>query len=160
MSDYRDRVLAALEAFATNNRGNLKAPTPKQKKPKSTRDDIPTEAQEQNKVAALLDQLTVEGVPVVWAHPPNESYGIGPRAGRNRKRAGCKAGLPDLLIFTPGPTTGKPVAIEMKRLKYSSTTQEQKDWLQKLDQECGWNTYIAKGFDQAVQILKVNGYIT
>jgi len=157
MSDYRERVLAALEAFATKNRGNQSAPM---KKSKSTRDDIPTEAQEQNRVAALLDQLTIDGAPVVWCHPPNESYGISPQAGRNRKRAGVKRGCPDILIFSPGPKTGKPVAIEMKRVKYSSTTPEQRDWLQKLDRQCGWNTYIAKGFDQAVHILKANGYIT
>ena len=155
---YRDRVLAALEAFAKSPkaRGPVKIKKPKTK----TRDpEIPTEAQEQAKLAGLLDQLTVDGFPLVWAHPPNESYGIGPIAGNRRKKAGCKRGLPDILIFTPSPVTGRPVAIELKRVKFSSTTQDQRDWLRKLEDRCGWKAYICKGFSAALEVLKANGYI-
>lgn len=157
--DYRDRVLAALEAFAASSKAREPVRTRKPKT-KSIRSDVPTEAQEQAKLAGLLDQLTVNGKPLVWAHPPNESYGIGPIAGNRRKKAGCKRGLPDILIFSPSPVTGRPVAIEMKRVKYSSTTQDQRDWLEKLDKECGWSTYICKGFQAALAVLKSNGYVS
>ena len=114
--EYRDRVLAALEAFAKSSKAREPIRERKPKK-KSKYSDVPTEAQEQAKLAGLLDQLTVDGKPLVWAHPPNESYGIGPVAGNRRKKAGCKKGLPDILVFSRSPVTGKPCAIELKRVK-------------------------------------------
>ena len=162
--EYRERVLAALEAFAKSSKARdlAREPIKPKSKPKkkSKYSDVPTEAQEQARLAGLLDQLTVNGKPLVWAHPPNESYGIGPVAGNRRKRQGVKRGLPDLLLFSKSPVTGKPCAIEMKRVKYSSTTPEQREWLRKLDEECGWDTFICKGYNAAFEVLKSLGYVS
>ena len=155
--DYRDRVKAAVAAFYSGP--NAVTPKTSRKKPaKSSRSDIPTEAQVQSRVAALLDQLTVDGDPILWCHPPNESYGISKIAAGRRKLSGVKRGVPDLLIFTPGPLTGRPLAIELKRLKFSSTTPEQRQWLERLS-ACGWDTAICKGFSAAFETLKASGFV-
>ena len=61
--EYRERVLAALEAFAKSSKARdlAREPIKPKSKPKkkSKYSDVPTEAQEQAKLAGLLDQLTV-----------------------------------------------------------------------------------------------------
>ena len=75
--DHRDRVLRALNAFFDSPKAkeppDLKKKTkskPKKKNPNSRYAGIPTEAAEQIKLAGLLNQLTVDGEPVLWFHVP------------------------------------------------------------------------------------------
>lgn len=121
----------------------------------------PPEAFEQRHLAAWLDSRQANGRPILWAHPPNGGH-------RNKvvaaklKREGTKAGLPDVLIFTPPPKqkqTARGVAIELKRrnAKASDTTAEQRLWLEALA-SCGWVAFIAHGADDAINQLTELGY--
>ena len=163
--DYRDRVLRAINAFYDSPRAQQppeekKKSKPKKKpKPGSKYAHVPTEAFEQCKLAGLLNQLTVDGEPILWFHVPNESGGLGARSGYRRKQLGVLKGVSDILILTPGPLTGKPTAIEMKRIKFSSNSPEQLDFLRRADR-CGWSTHICKGFNAALEVLKACGYVS
>ena len=157
--DYRDRVLAAVKAFYESPKARERVRSEVKPKKKRAHPEIPTESEIQIKIAGLLDQLTVDGEPLVWFHPPLESYGISPISARRRKLSGAKKGCPDILIFSKGPLSGRPTAIELKRLKYSSTTAEQRDWLQRLS-NVGWDAHICKGYRAALEVLRAAGYVS
>ena len=161
--DHRDRVLRALNAFFESPKARqppeekTKSKPKKKLAPNSRYAGIPTEASEQVKLAGLLNQLTVDGEPVLWFHVPNESGGLGARSGYRRKQLGVLKGVSDILILTPGPLTGTPTAIELKRVKYSSTSPEQLEFLRRAER-CGWGVHICKGFNAAVEVLRAAGY--
>lgn len=75
------------------------------------------------------------------------------------KKMGTSKGFPDLLVFIPvkGATNRvdsyQPVAIEMKRVKGSTTSPEQKEWLRILE-KAGIPGFIAKGANDAIN--KIN----
>lgn len=75
------------------------------------------------------------------------------------KKMGTSKGFPDLLLFIPvkGAThrvdSYQPMAIEMKRVKGSTTSPEQKEWLKILNL-AGIPCFIAKGANDAIK--KVN----
>jgi hypothetical protein len=114
---------------------------------------VPTEADEQKTVAAYLDMIGV-----LWCHVPN-SAGIlgsakdGRRIGKLQKlkAMGQKPGVPDILIFSP-----RPIAIEMKRVKGSTTSHEQIEWHRRL-RACGWTVAVCKGAQDAIDFLKSEG---
>tara|TARA_R100000458_G_C8105152_1_gene130255 strand:+ start:60 stop:557 length:498 start_codon:yes stop_codon:yes gene_type:complete len=165
MSDYRDRVLRAVQAFYDSPKAKQPPEEKKKRRPKpklkpgSRYADVPTEAHEQVKLAGLLNQLTVNGEPILWFHVPNESGGLGARSGYRRKQLGVLRGVSDILILTPGPLTGTPTAIELKRVKYSSTSPEQLEFLRRAER-CGWGVHICKGFKAATEVLKAAGYLS
>lgn len=69
------------------------------------------------------------------------------------KRAGLKAGVPDLLIFNLSYDRKYiGLALEMKREKNCVVSQEQKEWLDALS-KLGWLALIAKGANQAMKII-------
>ena len=76
------------------------------------------------------------------------------------KKMGTSKGFPDLLCFLPVPSLidGKidsyqPVAIEMKRVKGSTTSPEQKKWLQILEL-AGIPCAVCKGCQAAIDFVK------
>ena len=74
------------------------------------------------------------------------------------KKMGTSKGFPDLLVFIPvrGITgrvnTYQPAAIEMKRIKGSTTTQEQKEWL-KILELAGIPCKVCKGCQEAISFV-------
>jgi hypothetical protein len=114
----------------------------------------PLEAMEQETVAQWLDlhkvfyNISISGA---FLHP----------ATFNRlKRMGYKRGLPDVIIFDPPPAYNgkfKGVALEMKRRKGGIVSDEQRTWLEKLA-NLGWLSYVARGADEAIEILETCGY--
>lgn len=65
------------------------------------------------------------------------------------KNTGLSPGFPDLII------PSLKLFIEMKRIKNSSTSQEQLDWQEYLI-ECGYTAIICKGFEAAkVEIINI-----
>ena len=61
-----------------------------------------------------------------------------------------KAGVPDLLIFTPNKKYNG-LAIELK-IGYNKPTDSQKKWLSDL-KKCNWYTCVEKDFDIAVKLI-------
>lgn len=123
---------------------------------------LPTEAQECAALAKWLDRAGV-----LYTHVPLGGL-------RDRKAAallrnmGAKRGVPDYLIFTTPPhwwhTTHqlatarhRGVALEMKRRKGGSLSEQQKWWIAQL-KLAGWHVIVARGAQDAVTQLTALGY--
>jgi hypothetical protein len=106
---------------------------------------IPTEAQE---AKALVAYLRLKGYK--FTHCANET-GSGRGAmmqGIRNKQQGVSKGFPDYLIIV----NNQLIAIELKRLKGSNITQEQKDWITALS-DCGIPARICKGWYEATEFI-------
>lgn len=75
------------------------------------------------------------------------------------KKMGTSKGFPDLLVFVPIKGINHRIdawqmlAIEMKRKKRSSTSQEQKEWLRVLELS-GIPSRVCKGAEEAVAFVR------
>lgn len=114
---------------------------------------FPSEYDEQIAVAAWCDLRRL-----VWCHCPNETQ-ASPKHHCDRVRAGVRAGVPDVLIFTPPPkdAAARGVAIELKRRDNARVTAQQQYWLDSL-QSCGWLARVCRGANEAIQWLHSLGY--
>lgn len=114
----------------------------------------PLECVEQETVSAWLDahdvfyNISISGA---FLHP----------ATFNRlKRMGYKRGLPDIIVFQRPPAYNDQfcgVAIELKRRKGGVVSDEQKEWITKLQAQ-GWVAVVCKGADEAISVLEQCGY--
>ena len=68
------------------------------------------------------------------------------------KKMGLSKGFPDLIVFAL-ISQSDILFIEMKRLKGGTLQEEQKEWIQWLD-ENGYTVAVAKGADSAIRILE------
>lgn len=66
-----------------------------------------------------------------------------------KNRMGMSKGVPDYMIITPRGL----VFVEMKRKGPSSTSPEQKAWIEALNQIKGVQAQVCKGFDSAVEFV-------
>jgi hypothetical protein len=114
-----------------------------------------TEAEIQRELAVLLDELGI-----LWSATANG----GKRSKRTAyalKMSGVKAGIPDILIFSPPPQGGRGYALELKRggvgRSKGRVSEHQKVWLQRLRNE-GWRAEVAYGLEHALELLKEAGY--
>ena len=170
MSDeHRDRIMKAIGNFyakSEKNRDSLqeawKGAGPKKKR--RAKSDIPTEREEQVKLAKYLDSLGL-----LWCHVPNEGhggYGKGAQIKGARLRAeGLKSGVPDVLVFNQCSVVSDKeelhragCAIELKRQKGGRVSEDQKRWLEELEKR-GWVCKVCKGFDEVHQVLKELSYV-
>lgn len=123
-------------------------------KKKGIKEYVPTEEEEQERLAVLLDDLGLR-----WAHIPNGGLRH-IKVAKKLRKAGVKSGVPDILIFTRPPK--KPgwigLAIELKRRIGGVVSDNQKEWLQDLER-IGWVTVVCRGYDEAVKVLKKYGYM-
>jgi hypothetical protein len=106
----------------------------------------PTEAQE---ARTLVAYLRVRGYR--FTHVANETgSGRGARfQGIRNKQQGTSKGFPDYLVIV----NNRLVAIELKRTKGSSTSQEQKDWIEALN-NAGVDAVICKGAEEAINYIE------
>ena len=106
------------------------------------------EDREQQTVVQYLDLLRIDFCAV-----PNGGHRHKAVAAK-LKATGVKSGVPDLLIFTrpKGFTRASGVAIEMKRKKGGVVSENQREWLTKLD-EHGWLTFVCRGADEAITVI-------
>ena len=156
--DYKNRIKLALGRGRYYDRLLPKESTGKGKRKSKPRSKDPaewTERQIQSAVATVLDRLNL-----VWFHVPNE----GKRnviAGNRLKAQGLKAGVPDLIIASPAPNfpDARGVGIELKRSKGGRVSERQRDWLYKLDKECGWYTIVCEGYDATLATLGELGFL-
>lgn len=160
--EYRARILKRIENFheRTKKDDSAEKAAARELRPKrkQKQESVPTERQEQVRVAKLLDQLGL-----LWCHVPNEGHGRRGKEGAIRgarlRAEGLKSGVPDVLIFDKNSRPGSVgLAIELKRQKGGRVSEDQKRWLEELEKR-GWVCKVCKGFDEVHQILKELGYV-
>lgn len=126
-------------------------------KKRSSMEQVPLEQDEQ---IAFVQWCRLKGI--IVHHSGNEISGS-TKALKIRaikmKRMGTSKGFPDLLVFVPikGATgevdSYQPLAIEMKRQKYSTTSKEQKEWLEILEM-AGIPSRVCKGAGEAIEFVE------
>jgi hypothetical protein len=167
VSEWKE-ALEREEASAKEARAGNRRRTPKQQslpglgraRMAYTAISPPSEHQEQAFVCAWLT-----GQRVTFCAVPNGAYLFGDSGSRARQwkklqEAGCKPGVPDLLLFSPpsGEATGwRGCAVEMKREKGGVVSPEQVAWLDALE-ALGWKVIVAHGADEAIRRLREIGY--
>lgn len=108
----------------------------------------------QRMVAVLLD-----GMRLVWFHPPNGAYLGGAnraRAGAQLKRQGLKSGVPDVVILTPAPSNGRACFIELKT-RTGRLSHDQRVWKGKIE-DLGYNWALCRHVDDVLSILHEWGF--
>jgi hypothetical protein len=108
---------------------------------------VPTEAQEQQVVIQYLELKghKFTAIPNETGHTPEAK-----RRAIRMKRAGVRKGFPDLVAIIDGNF----IAIEMKRVKGSVVSQEQKDWIEALNM-AGVEARICKGSKEAIDFIRM-----
>jgi hypothetical protein len=111
-----------------------------------------SEHEHQVKVFEWLDSNKLKAFAV-----PNGYY-KGFAAQRKAKDEGLRSGIPDILILNPNKKTGKPVALELKRIKAKNhkicncLSPEQLEW-KEIFMQHGWTHIIAHGYTDAITAL-------
>jgi len=104
-------------------------------------------------------QITLAGyldrAQVVWCHVPNGGR-RGKREAAELRLSGVKAGVPDVLVFTPATNAPKGCALELKA-PGGRVSDEQRTWLEQLAR-LGWAVVVAYGYEDALVQLKSLGY--
>jgi len=148
MEEGKSAVKEALERYY-----KAQEPPKPRKRKKSTNPDVPLERVEHSKFARTLRKLGL-----FWIHVPNE----GKRSaiqGARLKNLGMLKGVADFIIFDPTPRGGYiGVVIEMKRLKHSSTSEEQIEFLRKMAAR-GYLAVVTKGHAAAEEVLRRVGFL-
>jgi hypothetical protein len=109
-----------------------------------------TEHEEQ---AVVVEYLTIKKIPHYAV--PNGSFLAGDKMRRIKqmarlKKEGLKNGVPDLVVLLPT----KALYIEMKRIKGSTTSQDQKRWHELLNSLPYCEAVICKGAKEALEFIK------
>jgi len=114
---------------------------------------------EQSEQIALARRLDCARPRILWAHVPNGGS-RDQREVQKLRASGVKAGVPDVLVFTPTAKAPCGVALELKAegKGYGDVADEQREWLAGLA-AYGWATVVAFGCDDAVGQLRALGYV-
>ncbi|NCD17620.1 MAG: VRR-NUC domain-containing protein [Actinobacteria bacterium] len=104
---------------------------------------VPTEDAEQQ---ALVQYMQIRGIP--HFRVPSETYTKSWSQKAKNKRLGVVKGVPDLFAIV----NGKLIAIEMKRVKGSVTSPEQKKWIDLLN-TAGTPARVCKGATEAIAFI-------
>jgi len=105
---------------------------------------VPTEAEEQKIFVHYLVLNNIKHFRV-----PNETYTTSWKQKMNNKLLGVSRGVPDIFIIIKDNL----VAIEMKRLKGSVTSPEQKVWIERLN-KAGVYSKICFGAKEAIALVE------
>lgn len=103
----------------------------------------PTEDQEQ---AAVVQYCRLRGLK--HFRVPNETYTKSFKQKEKNKRLGVSAGVPDLFVIA----NRQLIAIEMKRIAGSKTTQAQIEWIAALN-DANVPSIVCKGAKQAIDYI-------
>jgi len=79
---------------------------------------------------------------------PNSTYTTSPAQKAMNTAMGLRSGLPDLFIIIKE----KPFFIEMKRKKGGVLSENQKEWIDKIN-KTGIKAYVCNGFEEAKEII-------
>lgn len=113
-------------------------------------------ATEQDEQRTLAEWLSWRHL--VWCHVPNGGW-RSPREAAIMTGLGVKAGVPDILVFSPlrqYPAV-RGVAIELKRADGGKgASKAQREWLERLA-GCGWLVRVCNGAIEAIEWLQELG---
>lgn len=107
------------------------------------------ELEEQAALIEWADKTVIDGIKIgdYLLHIPNEGK-RGPKAARDAKRLGVRAGVPDLFLALPrGGHAGLWIEMKAKGGKLSA---QQEAWLKRLE-DAGYRAVCCFGFEQAVE---------
>lgn len=113
---------------------------------------VPTETEEQKTFIQYLELKKI-----MYASVPNENMmsfldkATAIRTEQKLKTLGKKKGFPDLMVFVDG----RVLFVEMKRVKGSTTSEEQKEWIKFL-QDQGHIAVVCKGAKEAIAVVEEN----
>lgn len=150
VNSYQSRVAAALRGFQEKIDKELRPSTKTKHSRAQAKPDVPLEKDEQRALAKYLN-----GLGVLWCASMNGVH-MSMRRAAMMKSQGMKAGVPDIMIYTPAQTSDGRyvgVAIELKRRKGGVVSDLQDTWLQNL-RACGWLAFVALGADDAIGRLQ------
>ncbi|CAI1502735.1 VRR-NUC domain [Serratia quinivorans] len=105
------------------------------------------ELEEQAALIEWADKTVIDGIRIgdYLIHIPNEGK-RGPKAAKDAKRLGLRAGVPDLFLALPRNGYAG-LWIEMKSITGIATS-EQIDWMRKLKNE-GYSVFLSRSFGMA-----------
>ncbi|MBQ4788057.1 VRR-NUC domain-containing protein [Pectobacterium versatile] len=106
------------------------------------------ELEEQAALIEWADKTVINGIKIgdYLLHIPNEGK-RGPKAARDAKRLGVRAGMPDLfLAFPRGAYAGLWIEMKAKGGKLSA---QQEVWIKRMS-SVGYNAQVCFGYDHAV----------
>lgn len=83
---------------------------------------------------------------------PNETFTKSWNQKRKNKELGVVPGVPDLFVIAHG----RLMAVEMKRIKGSTTSSEQKEWIEALN-DVGIPAKVCKGAGNAIKFIEESG---
>ncbi|MBA0182695.1 VRR-NUC domain-containing protein [Pectobacterium versatile] len=110
------------------------------------------ELEEQAALIGWADKTVIDGIKIgdYLLHIPNEGK-RGPKAARDAKRLGVRAGVPDLFLALPrGEYAGLWIEMKAKGGKLSA---QQEVWLKRLE-DAGYRAVCCFGFEQTVSEIK------
>lgn len=115
---------------------------------------VPLEDEEQAEFVLWLEQVGLKFTAV-----PNHTYNPHKSQQNKNRKLGLRRGFPDMIVLVPHWQSkdgqGHFLAIEMKRIKGSSTSTEQKSWIAELNMigATGVEAHVAKGANEAIGIV-------
>ena len=99
---------------------------------------------------AIVRHIEFQYPNLIFTHCSNEGKRT-PFERYKLKYLGAKAGIPDLLIFTPNKKYNG-LAIELK-VNYNKPTEKQKEWIDLLI-KCGWYACWLNNHDKVIELLE------
>ena len=122
---------------------------------------VPTESEEQQALFRFC-AVEMQRYPELdmLVHIPNEGKRTQSTGGRLKKE-GLRKGFPDLMLCTPHCGYAGLV-IELKRKKGSKISEEQKEWIRKLNYQC-YAAVFCYGWEEAWNVIKaylLNDHVT
>lgn len=115
----------------------------------STAPPVPTEDDECFTFVKFLDLMQSSGKIDLYTHIPNETYTDSFKQRQRNKDMGVRKGFPDYIIIAGN----KLIVIEMKRIKGSVVSDEQKAWIEAL-KRVGVIVEVCYGYDHAKRFLE------
>jgi len=113
---------------------------------------IPSEYEEQ---ATFVEFLELKGIK--FSAVPNSTYTTSWQAKRDNYVLGLRKGMPDLIILIKKEQSkiGIPclVFVEMKRLKRSKTSPEQKEWIEEFNKIANIEAKVCFGASEAINYI-------
>ena len=112
--------------------------------------DIPSEDDEEG---AFTDWLELQGY-THW-HVPQETYTTSWAVKNKAKKLGVRRGVPDHWVIVPTGGTRFLVAIEMKRVKGGTISDDQFEKVHELNKCQGVTALVAEGCGEAIDIIEL-----
>lgn len=107
---------------------------------------VPTEDEEQIEFIKYLETRQIKHTAI-----PNHTYNPHRSQQSHNKKLGLNKGLCDVLVALPGISLA---FVEMKRLKGSDTSEEQKEWIRVLNLCPGTEARVCRGHIEAIRFIE------